>query len=40
MGGHRVDGVRKPARNWGLFVLLGICVEFWVIVTATVTQNL
>ena len=44
MGGHRVDVVRKPARkpalNWSLFVALGLCVEFWVIVTTAVAQNL
>ena len=40
MGGHRVDVVRKPPRNWGLLVLLGLCVEFWIVVTTTVAQNL
>jgi hypothetical protein len=40
MGGHRVDVVRKPSRNWGLLVLLGLCVEFWIVVTTTLAQNI
>jgi hypothetical protein len=40
MGGHRVDVAPKPARNWGLLVFLVLCVEFWIVVTTTVAQNL
>ena len=40
MGGHLAHVGRKPARNWGLFLMLGLCVEFWIVVTTAVTQNL
>jgi hypothetical protein len=40
MGGHRVHGGRQPARNWGLVLLLGLCVEFWIIATTVVAENL
>ena len=38
MARHLV-GSRQAGRNWGLFLLLGLCVEFWVIVTTEAAQN-
>lgn len=40
MGGHRVHAGRQPGRNWGLFLLLGLCVEFWIVVSTIVAENL
>jgi hypothetical protein len=30
----------QPPLNWGLLVLLGLCMEFWIIVTTAVAENL
>jgi hypothetical protein len=35
-----LEGSRQPGRNWGLFLLLGLCVEFWIAVTTVVAQSL
>jgi hypothetical protein len=29
----------QPRHNWGLFVLLGLCLEFWIVVTTVVAEN-
>ena len=34
------DGRGESGRNWGLLLLLGLCVEFWMVVTSVVAQNL
>jgi len=31
---------RKPPRNWVLLLSLVLCVEFWIVATATVAQSL
>jgi len=36
---HLDEGTPQP-RNWGLLLLLGLCAEFWIVVTTTVAQNL
>ena len=36
---HLDEGTRQP-RNWGLFLLLGLCAEFWVVVAKVVTEQL
>ena len=36
---RRADG-QHGSFNWGFMLLLGVCVEFWVIMTTVVTQNL
>jgi hypothetical protein len=40
MGGIAAHVGRKPARNWGLFLMLGLCVGFWIVVTTVVAENL
>ncbi len=40
MARHFDGGTRQPSRNWGLFLVLGLCLEFWIVVTTAVTQNL
>jgi hypothetical protein len=40
MARHLDDGTRQPGHNWGLLLMLGLCVEFWIIVTTAVVQNL
>jgi hypothetical protein len=37
---RHVPDVRQPSHNWGLLLLLGLCVEFWIIVTTAVAQSL
>jgi hypothetical protein len=39
MARHVAD-VQQPSHNWGLLLVLGFCVEFWIIVTTAVAQNL
>jgi hypothetical protein len=34
------DGGREPGLNWSLLLALGLCVEFWIIVTTAVAENL
>jgi hypothetical protein len=34
------DEGRHHDLNWGLLGALGLCLEFWIIVTTAVTQNL
>ena len=36
---HLDEGTRQPM-NWGLLLMFAICVEFWIVVTTTVAQNL
>jgi hypothetical protein len=36
---HLDEGSRQPRLNWGLLLMLGLCVEFWIIVTTEVAQN-
>jgi hypothetical protein len=36
---HEGDA-RQPPHNWGLLLLLGLCAEFWIIVTTAVAENL
>lgn len=38
MARHLEDG-RQPGRNWGLFLALGLCLAFWIIVTTAVAEN-
>jgi hypothetical protein len=33
-------GGRRPSYNWGFLLLLGMAVEFWIILTTIVAQNL
>ena len=40
MARHFDEGTLQPRLNWGLVVLLGLCVEFWIIVTTAVAENL
>ena len=40
MDGHDVRGGGQQSRNWGLFLFLGLCIEFWIVVTTAVVQNL
>jgi hypothetical protein len=37
---HFDEGTRQPRLNWGLFLMLGLCAEFWIVVTTTVAENL
>jgi len=37
---HFEEDARQPSFNWGLLLVLGLCAEFWVIVTAAVAENL
>jgi hypothetical protein len=30
----------KPPLNWSLLLALGLCVEFWIIVTTAVAESL
>jgi hypothetical protein len=39
MARHVADG-RQPSYNWGILILLGLCLEFWIIVTTAVAENL
>jgi hypothetical protein len=36
----RLEGSRQPGRNWGLFLMLGLCVEFWIVATTAVAAHL
>jgi hypothetical protein len=40
MGGHPLEGATRQGRNWGLFLVLGLCLEFWIVVTTVAAQNL
>jgi hypothetical protein len=33
-------GARQPSYNWGFLLLLALCVEFWIIVTTAIAENL
>ena len=35
---HLDEGSRQAGRNWGLFLLLALCVEFWIAVTTAVAH--
>ena len=37
-GGRRHAPGKDAPRNWGLLLLLVLCVEFWLIVASAVTQ--
>ena len=37
---HRFDDGEQQGRNWMLFVLLGLCVEFWIVVSTVVAQSI
>jgi len=34
------DGGGQADLNWSLLLALGLCVEFWIVVTIAVTQTL
>jgi hypothetical protein len=40
MGGHPLGGGRQKGRNWGLFLLLVLCVEFWIALTDVVAHHI
>ena len=40
MARHPGEGTWQPRLNWVLLLLLGLCIEFWIIVTTAVTENL
>jgi hypothetical protein len=37
---HLVEGARPRAPNWGLLLMVVLCVEFWIVVTSAVAQHL
>ena len=39
MARHSGEGTWQPRLNWVLLLLLGLCVVFWIIVTAQVTDS-
>jgi hypothetical protein len=36
---RHLEGSRQASRNWGLFLLLVLCVEFWIAVTTAVAPH-
>jgi hypothetical protein len=40
MARHLDEGTRQPGHNWTLVLVAGLCIEFWVVVTTAVAQNL
>ena len=40
MGGPRLDDGEQQSRNWGLLLALVLCVEFWIVVSTYVAQNI
>ena len=39
-GASLKGGQAVPARNWALFLIVVLCVEFWVIVTTSVANHI
>jgi hypothetical protein len=37
---HHLDRARPPARNWGLLLMLVLCVEFWIFVTNAISHSI
>jgi hypothetical protein len=40
MGGHPLGGERQQGHNWGLFLMLVLCTEFWIAVTTAVAHQI
>jgi hypothetical protein len=40
MASHHPDAGAQPRLNWSLLLALGLCVEFWIIVTTAVAEKL
>jgi hypothetical protein len=40
MASPHPDAGGQPRLNWSLLLALGLCVEFWIVVTTAVAQNL
>ena len=36
----RAQRINEPPRNWALIAVVGLCVEFWIVVTIVAAQNL
>jgi hypothetical protein len=34
-----LSGRRQPARNWGLLLILVLCLEFWIAVATAVANH-
>jgi hypothetical protein len=37
---HSDEGTQQPRLNWGLFLMLGLCVEFWIVAMTAVAHNI
>jgi hypothetical protein len=40
MGGNALGGERQQSRNWGLFLVLVLCVDFWLAVTTVIARHI